>query len=858
MRMRWLLLLCLSAVPGWSQTAAPPPRPGDTVGMHTVRDGETLESITTKYLGSPRLWRENARLNPQLKNPNALRPGQRIRVILSRQIVAQNAEITRLSKRVEQKPEPQPWTRARQGDRLRARHGIRTFDDASAELQFDDGSSLTLTERSMVFLRGAAPRRELARSAIEIVNGQADVSVSPNQRADEGIEVIVGEARTRPKPSSDGAAVARTRKAAGGAAQVMVYGGSSEVEAGGRKVAVARGEGTTARPGAVPSPPEKLLPAPLNLATSSDSITWSAVSGAVSYTIEVCADADCGVLIERTTGIKETTLPLTALPPGRYFCRVTAVSRSGLDGFPSDSQPIAIVVTISGIVFEDLDPALPGSDRRVLQGVAIRLFRDGGDGRPDGRDDQPVAQDRSDAIGLFRFEPAARAAYWVVVDSRSIRPERLKKDETAWAEQSYAGKGGLCSEVLRSEIGECFGGRLRERPDDAATLATAEHVARADVREGDAGGISFGFSFALISKSSDLETQGSFRQFVRNANALAGRDASFVAGSQSVELQSPLVIRDDETVVEGRTTARETAETFASGRSRTLRRSIMPSNLTLRCGSLARCLSAERGTTLRNLQIDGAGTLVDASATLAMDNVRLGSSSTSIALRLSNDARAVVRKSTLAASGRVVDAAGARVTIEESLLQLYGEGSTPAVSISGTLSMIRASRLTALSTGRTAVVLEGGASHRVDDSSIVDFERGIELRKSRSNAITNNVFDTRGTSVAIDAASSAEVLGNVFEKVKTPISNPGPQSCEAARVERVNGLDVRGSACAGAVIDVYEVDVSGEVLTAVPVDRVEAAADATFLSKLTREVPAIGLVVIDREGNSTPMTIHRR
>lgn len=54
----------------------PPSAPADAV-YHTVQPGETLWAIARRYgvtLGEVLVW------NPQIKNPNVIQPGQRLRV----------------------------------------------------------------------------------------------------------------------------------------------------------------------------------------------------------------------------------------------------------------------------------------------------------------------------------------------------------------------------------------------------------------------------------------------------------------------------------------------------------------------------------------------------------------------------------------------------------------------------------------------------------------------------------------------------------------------------------------------------------------------------------------------------------
>lgn len=341
---------------------APAARPGDTVGWHVVREGETLQRITEHYLGTPQLWRENWRLNPGLQNPHLILPGQRIRVILDRPVPARTAEVAQISRRVEEKPQPNPWIPAREGDLLHEEDGVRTFARSSAELAFDDGSRLQLTEDSLVFLRRLDATLVGGRKqTIEVVVGQADLAARQAPQAASDIEIVIGEATARPQVGAEGLVESRARRVGGGdeedeaaaavGAQLMVYQGRSEVEAAGAKVAVGKGMGTSVPAGGPPSPPERLLPAPRATAPAAGSrwnfanprIAWSPVAGAASYVVEVCFDAACARLAERAGGLAEAAWEPPALPSGDLHWRVTAVAASGLDGYPAATVPFTVL-----------------------------------------------------------------------------------------------------------------------------------------------------------------------------------------------------------------------------------------------------------------------------------------------------------------------------------------------------------------------------------------------------------------------------------------------------------------------------------------------------------------------------------
>jgi hypothetical protein len=320
---------------------------------HTVRPGETLRGITARFLGSSDLWQEIHRLNPGIADPDRIAPGQRIRVPAEKSSIPA-ARLERLSRQVEEQPSPIPWQNAQVGDMLVERDAVRTRQKSSAEMQFLDGARLTVTEDSLVFLqRSGKTLSGSPKKSIEIVQGAAELNaqVLSASAPPPEVEIVLGNTRATSRPDGKGPARTRARRAEEGGAKLMAYGGESEVEAGGAKVRVQRGMGTSVATQGPPSPPEPLLPAPVLAGPEPDAeractdppLAWQAVPQAASYIVEVCRDPGCGALVDRRVGETATEWRPAALPVGEFYWRVTARSRSGLDGYPS--EPIRLAIT---------------------------------------------------------------------------------------------------------------------------------------------------------------------------------------------------------------------------------------------------------------------------------------------------------------------------------------------------------------------------------------------------------------------------------------------------------------------------------------------------------------------------------
>ena len=389
---RWIGAALLAAV-AWMPAPAGAQGPaasslGDyDLGWHIVRPGENLHYIARKYVGDKNLWRETWELNPQIQDPDVLKPGERVRVYVERRQSVPTALLRSVAGQVEERPAPISWNLAREEDLLLEEDGIRTGPQASTEMEFQDGTRITMTEESLLYLRRQGRRLTgVPPKSVEIVEGQAEVAASRPPGEDRAVEILVGGTRAVARPDESGVAKTRARRADDDAAKVMVYEGGTEVRSGGETVAVARGMGTSVEQGRAPGPPEKLLPAPegllpepgARLSFNNIALSWQPVEGAASYTVELCSDAGCGLLVERVVGLDEAGWEPAAPPTGEYFWRVTAVSPSGLDGYPSPGAALAIfggrdVTPPSGRVTVASRQILYGARRIVDENVRLEV-----------------------------------------------------------------------------------------------------------------------------------------------------------------------------------------------------------------------------------------------------------------------------------------------------------------------------------------------------------------------------------------------------------------------------------------------------------------------------------------------------
>ena len=210
--------------------------------------------------------------------------------------------------------------------------------------------------------------------------------------------------------------------------------------------------------------------------------------------------------------------------------------------------------TISGFVYDDVDgdANIIEAGTQFVAGATVRIYRDVNTNNTiDAADNGLVGTATTDAAGAYSISGLAAGRYWVAVDSKTINPSNVYNSGSGlgdvWAEQTYA-VDGATSAGFTGGAGALFSGRNAAQSDNAAALLTSEHVVRADATAGNVTGSNFGFSFNAVTNSlagdaqdddgSNARTvQGSLRQFIQNANAIAGantmRFVPVVAASQS-------------------------------------------------------------------------------------------------------------------------------------------------------------------------------------------------------------------------------------------------------------------------------------------------------------------------------------
>lgn len=388
---------------------------------HVVEPGDTLERITKKYLGTDFLWRENWKLNPQIKNPHMLRIGQRLKVIKTRTIEAQRALVKNIVAEVDKSAKTEGWVDAVDGDEIGASEGVRTLADSSANLEFNAESTLYLDEYSQVFLRGRETTlRGVDRGTIEVVSGGADLKWNPIsvRRPQTELTLVTGSAVTVPRAEASGVSL-HAATTDDRSARLSMYEGSGEVEAGGASVNLSKGLGVAVPDGGQPGKPERLLKAPVMMSPLDDSafnynnpmLTWEALDNAASYNAEVCADPECAEPLAQSGTVNETRWHAPSLGLGQFYWRVAAYSASGLLGYSSTAKKFSITRDWR----DDIGPGV------VAEVVGGAIAGEGGELRV-GKRSRVIFHSMDDAAGgvVIRFRQGTE---WQVWEGEELEPK---------------------------------------------------------------------------------------------------------------------------------------------------------------------------------------------------------------------------------------------------------------------------------------------------------------------------------------------------------------------------------------------------------------------------------------------------
>jgi hypothetical protein len=312
-----------------------------------VQKGDNLINIGKKYLAYPAKWPIIAKIN-RIENPDLIYPGQVVQIpIRLLKWASSDGTVNFIKGNVEvQSVESREWTPLRLNDRLKEGSRIRTGDESTVEIVFENGDSFLQSPNSNSGL-SAARKMEGNHTLYKwfLGAGRTITKIKSATGRESRFEIET--------PSSICAVrgtVFRTSVDPADSTRSEVLKGFVDVEGMNQKVKLQEGEGTLVKKGEPPMPPKKLLPPPalMNSIPIYKNIPlnfeFGKVEGALSYRISFAKDSDFKDILKEQIIKPADPFKLFEIDDGQYFLQSRSIDELGLEGLPSDATPIKVRV----------------------------------------------------------------------------------------------------------------------------------------------------------------------------------------------------------------------------------------------------------------------------------------------------------------------------------------------------------------------------------------------------------------------------------------------------------------------------------------------------------------------------------
>jgi hypothetical protein len=251
----------------------------------------------------------------------------------------QIALLTAVEGKVKVKPnQKEAWGEARLQDQLHVGDVLQTETRAGAQISFNSGSRVNVRPDSVVYIGGSA---EASTAAWRVQSGRVNFSV-----AGEATEIVTPTVRTTALENATG----NIDVGEGGQTGVKIFQGQAQLETTqGQKITLSQNQAVqvdaAGRAGVtmeLPPPPTLVAPAPRSRLTvaapgqPSAQLSWTEVRNGETYHVALDYNVtQANLLLSAAleeTGVRGTAHAVKGLNLGRYFWRVAAVNKDGLEG----------------------------------------------------------------------------------------------------------------------------------------------------------------------------------------------------------------------------------------------------------------------------------------------------------------------------------------------------------------------------------------------------------------------------------------------------------------------------------------------------------------------------------------------
>lgn len=321
--------------------------------QYTVQPNDTCWSIAQKLYGDGKKYSIIHRFNELGPLPHILKPGAVLTLPQGNDVAL--GKLNWIRKNVEAKPPTTDWLNARQDMPLWRLYRVRTGESASAGIEFEDRTQLSMKEQALLVVYGpGAGKSRLKRRVKNKVSLEKGSIRGGLAQLDEAASLQVNTPSGKVQLNSRDANIEVDKLKT---AAISVYDGQANVSAKGNSVSVKDGEGTTVKKGKPPAKPKPLPKPPAWLgdtqnivlvstpgATNQFQLEWSPVPSAARYRVELAHDDTFRkVLSDAEVGSGVLSFAAKELLPGDYFVRVSTIAEDRLQSRASQTASIRIV-----------------------------------------------------------------------------------------------------------------------------------------------------------------------------------------------------------------------------------------------------------------------------------------------------------------------------------------------------------------------------------------------------------------------------------------------------------------------------------------------------------------------------------
>jgi hypothetical protein len=273
------------------------------------------------------------------------------------------------------------WADGEEDASLYERDSVQTLKNSAAVVRFNEQNQMSVTQNSLVVIRGLNVEKKSRKSFVEVVNGSFRSQVGADKGEETSLEVATPSATVVVNSSGSEPADFRVDVNPDKSSNVMVYKGVAKVSAQGVTVEVGANQGTHIAPEKQPEAARPLLEQVVldvpedgkenvyDTAPPDTTFVWAPQEGAGAYRLQVASDPDFSEpLLDQT--LTDPNFSDRTMQHGQYYWLVAALDSSTIEGEWSEARSLEVVQPTLQITFPDSDDQIINQETLLVLGEA--------------------------------------------------------------------------------------------------------------------------------------------------------------------------------------------------------------------------------------------------------------------------------------------------------------------------------------------------------------------------------------------------------------------------------------------------------------------------------------------------------